>query len=118
VETAEWYNDRTPLSFMGRSCPLFSGPNECRRPRMPKCPLTMLHQRSSRINDQKVVLHRALARLDKIHSVSSISRAASTFSSFGIPKPTVRGSLASVVEPTFVGIGNFSGASFVKETEP
>jgi hypothetical protein len=51
--------------------------------------------RSSRINHQKVVLHRVLARLDKIHSASSISRAASTFSSFGIPKPTVRGSLAS-----------------------
>ena len=27
-ETAEWYDDRTPLSFMGRSCPLFWGQNE------------------------------------------------------------------------------------------
>jgi hypothetical protein len=66
--------------------------------RLPNGPLTMLHQRSSRINHQEVVLHRALARLDKIHSASSISRAASTFSSFGIPKPTVRGSLASLVD--------------------
>ena len=43
------------------------------------------------MNRQKVVLHRARATLDKI------SRAASTFSSFGIPKPTVRGSSASLV---------------------
>ena len=25
MEAAEWYDDRTPLSFMGWSCPLFSG---------------------------------------------------------------------------------------------
>jgi hypothetical protein len=78
----------------------------------------MLHQRSSRISHQKVVLHRALARLDKIHSASSISRAASTSSSFGIPKPTVRGSLAFFGWPTFVGIGNCSGASFVRRPNP
>src|SRR6516162_11107044 len=73
---------------MGRSCPLFSGQTSGADPYAQMVLLTMLHQRSSRINHQKVVLHRALARLDKIHSASSISRAASTFSSFGIPKPT------------------------------
>ena len=80
------------------SCPLFSGQTSGADPYAQMVLLTMLHQRSSRINHQEVVLHRALARLDKIHSASSISRAASTFRSFGIQKPTVRGSLVSLVD--------------------
>jgi hypothetical protein len=48
--------------------------SECRRPqtRNAQLGLTMLHLQSSRMNRQKVVLHRARAALDKIHSASSI----------------------------------------------
>ena len=118
METAEWYDDRTTLPFMGLVLSALSGQTSAADPYARMVLLTMLHQRSSRINYQEVVLHRALARLDKIHSASSISRAASTFRSFGIQKPTVRGSLVSLVDRPLWRSGIVSGASFVKETEP
>ena len=87
--------------------------SECRRPHlvMPNW-VTYVAQRIGRMNRQKVVLHRARAALVKIPS--SILRAASTFSSFGIPKPTVRGPCVSGSR-TFVG--NWQRASFGKRTE-
>jgi hypothetical protein len=60
--------------------------------------LTMLHLRSSQTNRQKTVPTSSPSDVGQDPTALSISRAASTFSSFGIPKPTVRGSLASLVD--------------------
>ena len=75
--------------------PLFWA-SEGRRLVMPKSTLTMLHQQSSRLSLKKCPYidperHRARS------TARPRSRSASTFSSFRIPKPTVRGSLAFLV---------------------
>src|SRR6059058_1916948 len=56
----------------GRSCSLFSGQARAADPVMPNWVYPCYTSESSRMNRQKVVLHRAGATLDKIHSASSI----------------------------------------------
>ena len=79
--------------------------------------LTMLHQRIEPDEPSKSRPTSSPSDVGQDPTASSISRAASTVSGWDSETDCAR-ELGVFGSPPFVAIGNCSGASFVKETEP
>ena len=102
VQDGRWEKQRS-RRMMALHCRSRAGPVRSslgkRVPQTRNCPigLTMLYYRIEPVEPSKSRPRSSPSDVGQDPTASSISRAASKFSSFGIPKPTAHGSLASLV---------------------